>query len=62
MVLISNVSKSLICDVATKLIDIGIDFEYQIKDNCILIDRVTKNSVLYILSPLGVTYEDVFEE
>ena len=62
MVLVSNVSKSLICDVATKLIGIGIDFEYQVKDNCIFIEGVTKHSVLYILSPLGVTDEDVFEE
>lgn len=62
MVLISTVNKKLICDVASKLINIGINFEYQVKDNCIFIDGVTKRSVLYLLSPLGIKEEDVFEE
>lgn len=62
MVQISAVNRKLICDVASKLINIGINFEYQVKDNCIFIGGVTKHSVLYLLSPLEIKDEDVLEK
>lgn len=62
MVGISTLNKKLICAIATKLINLGIDFEYQVKDNCILINGVTKRSVLSTLSPVGIKEEDVFED
>ena len=62
MVGISILNKENICAIATKLINLGIDFEYQVKDNCILIYGVTKQSILSSLSSLGIKEVDVFDD
>lgn len=61
MVIISTTNKELICNVAAKLVNIGIGFDYRVKEDCILIDSMSKELLLYIFSPSELNGAYVFE-
>lgn len=61
MVIISTTNKELLCYVAAKLVNIGIDFDYRVKEDCILIDNMSKELLLYFFSPSELYGASVFE-